>query len=343
MAGSAATENYNAAGNSDFSRKAMELIEASEWLTPNVPNGGRTAHHAEVTGKTAMHNGKKVQLGLEHQSKEWAAPQARDHFPAHTPEYVAAKKAEGHGMRNLNDEAADWRSPASQDAGITTERLIDAQGNPWTPGQRAYDRETGRMCQTGLVQQAETFLDWRSPTDISKRGGSQPPEKRMAGGHTVNLEDQAEHWPPMNQVSAWPGPAARDHKGSSPDCIIRQDGRSRADMLDFTAEQFFNPPSFPDPATPAGENPLNTSPNTNRPSVRRKLNPYFVEALMRWPTGLSGFERPETESILSPQHGPSSAYPRRFNELAVWWAVQAPFLAAMVAGSQDEPQQMTLF
>jgi len=34
----------------------------------------------------------------------WATPCARDHFPAHTPEYIAAKKAQGHGMANLNDQ-----------------------------------------------------------------------------------------------------------------------------------------------------------------------------------------------------------------------------------------------
>jgi hypothetical protein len=34
---------------------------------------------------------------------------------------------------------------------------------------------------------------WRTPSDPTKRGGSQPPSKRKQGGHTVNLEDQAEH------------------------------------------------------------------------------------------------------------------------------------------------------
>ena len=33
----------------------------------------------------------------------WPTPQARDHFPPHTQEYIAAKKALGHGMSNLND------------------------------------------------------------------------------------------------------------------------------------------------------------------------------------------------------------------------------------------------
>lgn len=33
----------------------------------------------------------------------WPTPQARDHFPAHKPEYIAEKRAQGHGMSNLND------------------------------------------------------------------------------------------------------------------------------------------------------------------------------------------------------------------------------------------------
>ena len=41
----------------------------------------------------------------------WATPQSRDHFPPHTPEYVAAKKAQGHGMRNLNDEVMLFPTP----------------------------------------------------------------------------------------------------------------------------------------------------------------------------------------------------------------------------------------
>jgi hypothetical protein len=44
----------------------------------------------------------------------WPTPQARDHFPAHSPEYVAAKKAQGHGMSNLNDVvAATYPTPSA--------------------------------------------------------------------------------------------------------------------------------------------------------------------------------------------------------------------------------------
>lgn len=236
-------------------------------------------------------------MALSMQTQDWAAPQARDHFPAHTPDYVAAKKAEGHGMRNLNDEASQWRAPS----------------------------------------------------DISKRGGSQPAEKRAAGGHSVNLEDQAEHWsspkasdpekagpnmrgskgdvPLPGQAANWPAPASRDHKGSSEGSsegsIIRQDGKSRADKLDFAAEQFFHPPSSPDQPIAGGAMSSTAGPNSNQPSVRRKLNPIFVEALMRWPTGLSGFERRET------------AWTR-------WWQLQLSFLSA-IASACPEPEQRELF
>jgi hypothetical protein len=50
----------------------------------------------------------------------WPTPQARDHFPAHSQEYIAEKKALGHGMANLNDVAM-WSTPrASPNENRTT-------------------------------------------------------------------------------------------------------------------------------------------------------------------------------------------------------------------------------
>jgi hypothetical protein len=234
MAGSAGTENYNEAGNSDFSRKAMELAEAmlaGQWEAPSVA----------VTDGTRMTRGgaRSDELLLTGQamkaSDQWAAPQARDHFPAHSDSYIAAKKAQGHGMRNLNDEAANW----------THESLT------------------------------------------------------------------------------WPAPAARDHKGSSASSIVRQDGKVRNDMLDYAAEQFFHPPSSPDQPIAGGSTCSTDGPNSNQPSAKRKLNPIFVEALMRWPTGLSGFERQEM------------AWTR-------WWQLMPSFVSALVS-QRPEPKQGSLF
>lgn len=229
MAGAAGTEDYNAAGNSDFSRKAMDLADTliaatEQWMGPNVPNGGRTANHAEAIGGTLYHNGKKVQLGLEHQARNWSVPKASD-----------AEKA-GPNMRGSKGD--------------------------------------------------------------------------------VPLPAQA-----MN----WAGPAAQNHKGSSEGSITRADGKSRADILSYQAEQFFHPPSSPDhPIIAAGSTSSTDSPNTNQPSVKRKLNPIFVEALMRWPTGLSGFERQEMAWTL-------------------WWQQQRSFLSDLASPVIDQHAQMEMF
>lgn len=135
-------------------------------------------------------------------SDQWATPCARDHFPAHSTEYVAAKKAQGHGMRNLNDEAANW-----------------------------------------------------------------------------------------------PTPAARVHKGenSVEHVTTNGTGRMHLDQLpNFVAHVFQPlPPALPTPDGPP------SSPQ------RRRLNPLFVEWLMGWPEGLSGFDTAGTASCRSPQrsHG----------------------------------------
>lgn len=52
---------------------------------------------------------------LSAQVKLWPTPQSRDHFPPHTPEYIDAKRAQGHGMSNLNDAVALWPTPTRRD------------------------------------------------------------------------------------------------------------------------------------------------------------------------------------------------------------------------------------
>jgi hypothetical protein len=149
-----------------------------------------------------------------------------------------------------------------------------------------------------LTGQAEAVSErWSSPK-------ASDPEK--AG---PNMRGSKGDLPLPAQAGRWAGPAAQNHKGSSQGSITRQDGKSRADILSYQAEQFFHPPSSPAPPTTlAGALCSTDTPNTNQPSVKRKLNPIFVEALMRWPTGLSGFERPAMASIPSPLPSHTSAY-----------------------------------
>lgn len=54
-----------------------------------------------------------------------------------------------------------WRTPATTEPGVSLERLVDSEGGPWMPGQRAYDSETGRLAQVGLTHEA--LASWPTP------------------------------------------------------------------------------------------------------------------------------------------------------------------------------------
>ena len=197
--------------------------DCSSWPAPVTSDDNKTPE-AHLAMKARMKGGPRNTItSLQVLVQQWAAPQARDHFPPHSPERIAAMKAEGHGMRNLNDEAAQWMTPMTADTG---------------------EKVTHSTKQYSLIQQAE-----------------------------------------------------RD---------------------------FSLPPSSPAPATAGGSMCSTDTPNSNQPSVRRKLNPIFVEALMRWPTGLSGFERQET------------AWTR-------WWQLQRSYLSALDWGSSAMNDQGELF
>ncbi len=102
----------------------------------------------------------------------WPTPQARDGFPAHSPEYVAEKKAQGHGMANLNDVAALWATPTARD-----------HKSPLASA------ETHARDSRPLSEQVGAAL-WPTPTagDGSKLDATQPViERRLAAGKQVGV------------------------------------------------------------------------------------------------------------------------------------------------------------
>lgn len=105
-------EQYEAHGLDGSLPKMLLAILASvstklphRWKLKILPSGRLLFQLAPWARFTA-----EIDSGL------WATPCARDHFPPHSPEYVAAKKAQGHGMRNLNDEVAMWATPIARDS-----------------------------------------------------------------------------------------------------------------------------------------------------------------------------------------------------------------------------------
>ena len=157
-------------------------------------------------------------------------------------------------------ERAPWKSPAKDEPGITVERLVNADGTPWSGNQRAYDRETGRLAQTGVSQQVQ-LAAWATPRVQDAKHGDATEwemanrlhyhlhtEANLAAWATPQMrdfrsggEDRVAHPDRSNNLNdfvlmaGWPTPSTRDHKGGYEGGRIR-DGAISTDTLDVVAQ-----------------------------------------------------------------------------------------------------------
>jgi hypothetical protein len=97
----------------------------------------------------------------------WPTPAARDHFPAHSPEYVAQKKAQGHGMSNLNDSAqlAGWPTPVKEDGRSSARHGYMLTGNQGT-----------------TLLDAARMAAWPTPNARDSKVGSHRTYRERGGG-----------------------------------------------------------------------------------------------------------------------------------------------------------------
>jgi hypothetical protein len=219
---------------------------------------------------------------------------------SHSPNWPTAKATRGGWERDqhgniyptLQGLAENWPGPAVMDTADTMD-LEKVQTRRDRHKARAIN---GNGFGISLSEKAQAATElWMAP-NVPNGGRSTKHADQV--GRTFYHEGKKVQLGLESQVRHWAGPAAQNHKGSSEGSMTRQDGKSRDDILSYQAEQFFRLPSSLDQPTIAGGAMSSTAgPNSNQPSVKRKLNPIFVEALMRWPTGLSGFVRAETGLI----------------------------------------------
>ncbi len=233
-------------------------------------------------------------------SSSEAIPQ--DHWPAvrvATGSYTRDHGDPDKERLSLEGLAQQWAAPS----------VAVTDGSQTTRG----GARSGELLLTGQAMEAAKM--WAGPQAHDTR-------PRGAGNReNPNAGNACLAWDAMK----WTAPAARDHKGAnSADHLTVSTGSCHLDQLPNFVEHVFRPPSSPAPAIAAGSTCSTDFPNSNQPLVKRKLNPIFVEALMRWPTGLSGFERRET------------AWTR-------WWQLQRSFLSALDWGSSQERAQHDLF
>jgi hypothetical protein len=144
-------------------------LQAKQWPTPNVPNGGRSVAHTEQIGQTLYHEGKKVQLGLEAAVKRWPTPVASDNANRTT------KNAPSHG---------NWHGGT----------LAGMAGNWPTPTARA-GQHPGHQGRSGTPNLDTVIQNWGTPTvqDAGSRTYQYPSANKDE--RTLTLLGQAVLWP----------------------------------------------------------------------------------------------------------------------------------------------------
>lgn len=86
--------------------------KAEQWLTPNVPNGGRSVSPELVASKGMTDAGEKRTVGLESQTRHWATPTSSDNSNRTT------QMAPSHGLTHshvLAGQASSWPTPTTRD------------------------------------------------------------------------------------------------------------------------------------------------------------------------------------------------------------------------------------
>ncbi|KQM92215.1 hypothetical protein ASE70_14975 [Sphingomonas sp. Leaf22] len=182
-----------------------------------------------------------------------------------------------HGARkgiSLHHEIAHWRTP----------NATMADHGPMSP---AYREERGQM-----VTLDDQATHWMTP---NVPNGGRTASHAIAKGRTLTREDGTKVQLGLeHQAKTWPTPMSRDHRSGHAQKTDEELWGKKGRPLERVATTFR--PSLPDQPTADG--------HLSSPQ-RRRLNPLFVEWLMGWPEGLSGFDTAAMGSCHSPQpsHG----------------------------------------
>lgn len=142
-----ATDSFRSRGGDRKDEQGLDQ-QARTWPTPRSISGGpESGERKQQLGRTESGGG-----DLQAAAETWATPQARDHETPHSKSYVAALKAQGHGMRNLNDEAVHWPTPISRDHKSIYANQVTMEKNS-RPLSEAVSR-------------------WRTPNTVDANGGT---------------------------------------------------------------------------------------------------------------------------------------------------------------------------
>lgn len=164
-----------------YLERAVSVVRTSgkgftSWPTPRAAESGPDYAIAD----RANSGGIPMQTAAALAS--WPTPTARDSFPAHTEEYIAEKKAEGHGMANLNGLAmlAFWVTPSARDY-KDSENMNLNRVNP----------DGSERVRTDQLPRQASLASWATPRSEDSQKGYNAAGNTDSSRKTVELS----HWP----------------------------------------------------------------------------------------------------------------------------------------------------
>ena len=244
---------------------ALPAVGVGAWPTPRTITGGaESAARKQELGRTRSGGGDLQSAVMS--ASAWPTPTV--------PKGGAmTRSGERSDERLLNGavQPQAWPTPAAQEPGIDAARLVDRDGNrPDTPMQRCFDKDTGRLAQTGLAQAVQA---WPTPAAGLPNDGQDPAtyRARLARLKAQHNNGNGAGVVLAQAVQGWTTPTARDHKDA---------GHNPHVSLDLLPRQVCAPSG-----SDANKGRLRAAAGTEASAQR--LNPAWVEALQGLPPGWS--------------------------------------------------------
>lgn len=227
--------------------KGGSVLPGASWLTPNVPNGGRSVSPELVESKGMTEDGQKRTVGLESQTRHWA-----------TPDCNTSTYSNGRFGQNLREQTGQWPTPKAITGGANSNREERKAGGPdlqeatkhW-PAPRSTDGTKGGPNQHGSrgdLMLPSATAQWPTPAARdyrSEQGGGSDNDafQPTCGSESASVCSALPLFAPGPTDERWPA-------------IIEQ--------APWLAPAIAASPEEPE---------------------KRRLNPRFVEWLMGWPIG----------------------------------------------------------
>ena len=182
--------------------------QATQWLTPNAPNGGRSVPAELVASKGTTEDGERRTVGLESQTKHWDAPLGSA-WP--TPRQTDGSKggpnqAGSKGDLMLPSAAAQWPTPNTFDA-------VNA-GTPeqYIARKKRTQETVGTVTDLSLRVQA-----WPTPASRDHKGTDLPSRRGGASLSHAAQTGEFSHSSPQAQ----PTPDGRESSDAPPGSPLR--------------------------------------------------------------------------------------------------------------------------